>query len=94
MFSLFVVGGQTLLAEMDRYQRMTLYDGLVGQPDDYHQWINRQDTGKKTAEVRQRQTFIYYLGPYPRISQFKLYVPAHAGLVHPIHAWYTPCRTL
>jgi arylsulfatase len=29
------------------YQRMTLYDGLVGQPDDGHQWFNREAAQSK-----------------------------------------------
>jgi hypothetical protein len=26
---------------------MTIYDGLVGQPDDYHQWFHRQHPEKQ-----------------------------------------------
>jgi hypothetical protein len=32
------------------YQRMTIYDGLEGQPDDYHQWFNRQNTSLNEPE--------------------------------------------
>ena len=32
------------------YERMSLYDGLVGQPDDYHQWFTREMPGHKAEE--------------------------------------------
>jgi hypothetical protein len=29
---------------------MTIYDGLVDQPDDYHQWFSREKPGHKAEE--------------------------------------------
>ena len=47
MYAAIIIITAIFAAGHPRYQQTSLYDGIVTEPDDYHQWFSREMGGKK-----------------------------------------------
>jgi arylsulfatase A-like enzyme len=65
------------------YQQTSLYDGIVAEPDDYHQWFEREMGGKKPETGWPSECDVYHPPPPPSGHQHSWRVSSRTPVAPP-----------